>query len=69
MWMRVVIPSCPMIDTEIYLLACEDIVILYAFDAASPHGLLDMLQESIPVLGHFRGGFCEHNEETVDSRL
>jgi len=46
-----------MIDTEIYLLACEDIVILYAFDAASPHGLLDVLQESISILGHFRGGF------------
>ena len=65
MWMRVMIAKCPMIDTGIYRLTCEDIVILYPFDAASPHGLFDVLQESIPILGHFRGGLCEHYEETV----
>lgn len=49
------------IDTEIYRLTCKDIVILYAFEAASSHRLLDVLQESIPILAHFRGGFCKHH--------
>lgn len=54
--------ECPGIDTKIYHLTCKDIVILYTFDTASSHGLLDVLQESIPILAHFRGCFCKRHE-------
>ena len=59
--MRVIVTKCPRIDTEIYRLTCKNIVILYALEAASSHRLLDVLQEGIPILAHFRSGFCKHH--------